>query len=94
MIEPSSRLEPDRVTALSSPPAKPPKRTSNGADTIWSSCTASGVNAVSPTAQPGVPVPDWLRPNGSALVVPSIRIPLYRSCWPANESPPLGLMVT
>jgi hypothetical protein len=67
---------------------------SNGAVTICSSCTASGVNAASPTANPGGPLPVWARPNGSVLLVPSIWTLLNRSCCPAKESPPLGLTVT
>src|SRR3989442_1075405 len=43
-LAPRPAFPPDRVTALSSPPAAPPSRTSNGVTSTWNSRTASSEN--------------------------------------------------
>ena len=63
-------LVPDRVTALTRPPVKPPCRTSKGAICTWNSRIASTEIGREFACPPGVPLP--ARPNRSLFTLPSI----------------------
>ena len=82
--EPSNRLDPDLVTAFTSPAAKVPKRTSNGAARTCTSLIASTASVLNPSPDPVCSV----LASRSPPLAPSIWTAVSRSFWPAIEPRP------